>query len=460
VLFRQVTHDDLGCASYLIGDEVAGVAAVVDPKLDIDEYLRLARYTGVRIEHILETHTHADHVSGHALLAEATGATIHIHRAAEASYDHEPFDDGWELALGNVTVRAIHTPGHRPEHTAFALIDADRGPKPWVVLSGDTLFVGDIARPDLAVDREEGARGMFRSLHEGLLALPPQTEVWPGHLGGSLCGGPGMDLKVSSTIGFERDHNDLLRETDERRFVERALATLGPQPPNFKRIVEINRGREALGEPDVKPLTPRQVERCAENGALVVDVRTDLQFDEAHVPGAVAITVLRAGFGSKLAWLAEPDGDVVLVGRDDQDARHAAYLAASVGVTRIAGALHGGMTSWREESRPVQRVERATVAELHERWSANGLQVLDVRETSEYDAGHIPGSLHRPYHDLRELPDGLDREGPVAVICASGQRAAVGASLLQRQGIDDVVHVVEGGVPQWQRHGWPLETGV
>src|SRR5205807_2226788 len=163
----------------------------------------------------------------------ATGATIHIHRVAEASYDHEPFDDGWELALGNVTVRAIHTPGHRPEHTAFAVIDTDRSPEPWAVLSGDTLFVGDIARPDLAVEKEEGARGMFRSLHDGLLALPPQTEVWPGHLGGSLCGGPGMDLKVSSTIGFERDHNDLLRETDERRFVERALATLGPQPPNF-----------------------------------------------------------------------------------------------------------------------------------------------------------------------------------------------------------------------------------
>src|SRR4051812_31591461 len=306
---------------------------------------------GVRIEHILETHTHADHVSGHALLAEATGATIHIHREAHADYEHEPFDDGWELELGCVRARAIHTPGHRPEHTAFALIDADRGPQPWAVLTGDTLFVGDIARPDLAIEKEEGARRMFRSLHEGLLSLAAETEVWPGHLGGSLCGGPGMDLKVASTIGFEPAHNELLRETDEARFVERPLGTLGPQPPNFKRIVEINRGREMLGEPDVHPLTPRQVERCADSGALVVDVRTELQFDEAHVPGAVSITVLRAGFGSKLAWLADPDGDVVFVGRDDEDARHAAHLAAAVGVTRIAGALRGGMTSWREERR-------------------------------------------------------------------------------------------------------------
>ena len=459
MLFRQVTHDDLGCASYLIGDEDAGVAAVVDPRLDIDEYLRLARYTGVRIEHVLETHTHADHVSGHALLAEATGATIHVHREAGAEYPHEPFDDGWELELGCVRVRALHTPGHRPEHTAFALVDAARGPEPWAVLTGDTLFVGDVARPDLAVDRVEGARGMFRSLHERLLALAPETEVWPGHLGGSLCGGPGMDLKVSSTIGFERDHNDLLRERDEARFVERALATLGPQPPNFRRIVDINRGTEVVDEPDVHPLTPHQVDRHGAAGALVVDVRTELQFDEAHIPGAVAITALRAGFGSKLAWLVDADQRVVLVGRDNDDARRAAHLAAAVGVTRIAGALHGGMTSWREERRPVQRTERVTVPELHARWAAgDGVQVLDVREATEFAAGHIPGAVHIAYHDLREPPAVLDRGRPVAVLCSSGQRAAVGASLLQRHGFERVLHIVEGGMPLWTRSGWPLET--
>src|SRR3954451_23143410 len=203
MLFRQITHDDLGCASYLVGDEDAGVAAVVDPKLDIEEYLALARYLGVTIEHALETHNHADHVSGHGRLAEATGATIHVHRDAAPDYPHEPFDDGWELALGDVRVRAPHTPGHRPEHTAFALVDLGRGEDPWAVLTGDTIFVGDIARPDLAVEPEEGARGLFRSLHDQLLALPAACEVWPGHLGGSLCGGPGMDMKVASTIAYE-----------------------------------------------------------------------------------------------------------------------------------------------------------------------------------------------------------------------------------------------------------------
>ena len=254
MIFRQLLHDDLGCASYLIGDEDAGVAAVVDPKLDIDEYLRLARFLGVHIEHILETHNHADHVSGHGRLAAAhRGATIHIHREAAPDYDHEPFDDGWELELGTfddgwelelgaLTVRALHTPGHRPEHTAFALIASDRSDEPWAVLTGDSLFVGDIARPDLAVDKAEGAHGIFHSLHDKLLSLPDTSEVWPGHLGGSMCGGPGMDLKVSSTIGFERANQPLLQLEDEDDFVRQATAGLGPQPPNFENIVALNRG--------------------------------------------------------------------------------------------------------------------------------------------------------------------------------------------------------------------------
>src|SRR6185369_11610543 len=178
MLFRQITHDDLGCASYLVGDEDAHVAAVVDPKLHVEEYLALARYMGVSIEHVLETHNHADHVSGHGRLAAATGATIHIHRLAEPDYEHEPFDDGWELELGALRVRALHTPGHRPEHTAFALVDTARSERPWAVLTGDTLFVNDVARPDLAIEKAEGARGIFRSLRDKLLTLPPEVEVW------------------------------------------------------------------------------------------------------------------------------------------------------------------------------------------------------------------------------------------------------------------------------------------
>jgi hydroxyacylglutathione hydrolase len=450
MIFRQITHDDLGCASYLVGDENAGVAAVVDPRFEVDDYLELARYMGVRIEHVFETHNHADHVSGHGRLAAATGAAIHIHRDARPDYDHEPFDDGDEWELGTLRVRALHTPGHRPEHTAFALIDTARSEEPWAVLTGDSLFVGDIARPDLAVEKAEGARGIFRSLHGQLLPLGDDVEVWPGHLGGSLCGGPGMDMKVSSTLGYERRHNELLGVDDEAEFVGRTTSGLRPQPPNFQNIVALNRGPLRREPVDAHPLTPRQIAPSA----LVVDVRTALQFDEAHIPGAVSNTILHAGFGTRLAWIASPEDEIVLVGRDDADALHAAELAAAVGLAGIAGYLAGGMTSWREERLRTERVERITVPDLHAR--ARELQILDVRERDEWDAGHIANSVFTPYHDIRGLPEGLDPERPVAVICASGQRAVVGASLLQRHGARRVLHVVDGGVPTWVRNGWPV----
>jgi hydroxyacylglutathione hydrolase len=455
VIFRQLTHDDLGCASYLVGDEHAGVAAVVDPKLEVEEYLALARYMGVRIEHILETHNHADHVSGHGRLAAATGATIHIHRLAEPDYEHEPFDDGWELSLGSVRVRALHTPGHRPEHTAFALIDTGRGPEPWAVLTGDTLFVGDVARPDLAVDKEAGAQGMFHSLRDTLLALPGECEVWPGHLGGSLCGGPGMDMKVSSTIAYERSHTGLLALDDEDEFVHAAVASLGPQPPNFKAIVALNRGALQAHRVSAEPLSPRQVDVLRDEGALLVDVRTDVQFDDAHIPGALCNPAVRAGFGTKLAWVASRDRPVVFLGRDDEDALRAARLAAAVGIVNVAGYLAGGMTSWREEKRPTASLPRIDVAELHRRW--DHVQVLDVRERAEWEEGHIPGSVHVPYHDIDGVPAGLDARTPVAAICSSGQRSALAASLLLRHGVQRAIHVADGGVGTWERNGWPTE---
>jgi hydroxyacylglutathione hydrolase len=455
MIFRQITHDDLGCASYLIGDDHAGVAAVVDPKLEVEEYLALARYMGIRIEHILETHHHADHVSGHGRLVAATGATLHVHRAAEPDYDHEPFDDGWELELGTVRVRALHTPGHRPEHTAFALIDTARGPEPWAVLTGDTLFVGDLARPDLAVDKEEGARAMFASLHDKLLTLSGECEVWPAHLGGSLCGGSGTDMKVSSTIAYELAHNDLLAERDEDAFVTRAIGSLAPQPPNFEAIVALNRGPLHPGRVHLDPLTAHQVALGQSRGALVVDVRTDLQFDEAHIPGAVCNPVIRAGFGTKLAWVADRRRPVILVGRDDEDAIHAAQLAAAVGITNLGGYLADGMTSWREDKRPTERTERVDVRALHERIEA--VQVLDVRGQSEWDEGHLPGAVHVAYHELDGIPDGIDPAVPVAVICSSGQRSALAASLLRRAGVPQVIHVADGGVGTWRQRGLPIE---
>lgn len=458
MLFKQITHDDLGCASYLIGDERAGVAAVVDPRFEIDEYLELARYRGVNIAHVLETHNHADHVSGHGRLVAATGATIHVHRAAEAAYAHEPFDDGWELQLGCLLIRAVHTPGHRPEHTAFLLIDTARSPEPWALLSGDSLFVGDVARTDLAVERTQGARQIFDSVHRRLLALPDDCEVWPAHIGGSMCGGAGMDMKTCSTIGFERRHNPGLAITDRERFVERAIATLGPQPPNFEKIVALNRGPLLSSGVEAPALYAHQVELKRQAGTLLIDVRTDLQFDDVHIAGSICIPSFSPGFGSKLAWLADHDQEVIFVGRDDADGQRAARLALAVGVRNIGGLLAGGMTNWRQERHPVVRTPRLAAVELPQQLQADpSLQVLDVRERSEWEQGHLPGSINIPWHDIRSMPSELDPERPVATICAAGARSATAASLLEHHGARQVIHVVDGGVRSLAALGVPLE---
>jgi len=281
--------------------------------------------------------------------------------------------------------------------------------------------------------------------------------VWPGHLGGSLCGGPGMDLKVSSTIGFERAHSPMLQIGEEDAFVEKAISGLPPQPPNFQKIVARNRGPLEVEAVDIHPLTPRQVEQAQRDGALIVDVRTELQYDDAHIPRSVCITALRAGFGSKLAWIADHEQSVVLVGRDEHDARHAAQLSEAVGVTNLGGFLAGGFTSWREERLPVSRIPRMTVEELHDQ--RDGLQILDVRERAEWECGRIAGSVHMPYHDIEGVPDGVDADKPVAVICGSGQRSAVATGLLELHGAEHPVHVVDGGVGTWSRQGWPVEQG-
>lgn len=459
MLFKQITHDDLGCASYLIGDERAGVAAVVDPRFEIDEYLELARYRGVNIEHVLETHNHADHVSGHGRLVAATGAQIHVHLLARPAYEHEPFEDGWELRLGSLVVRAAHTPGHRPEHTAFLLIDTNRGSDPWAVLSGDSLFVGDVARTDLAVEQAEGARQIFHSVHERLLTLPDNCELWPAHLGGSMCGGPGMDMKICSTVGYEKQHNSTLAIEDEQEFVALAVSKLGPQPPNFEKIVALNRGPLLTSGVEAPALYPHQVKFKRDEGALLVDVRTDLLFDDAHIRGAICIPSFSSGFGSKLAWLADHDREVVFIGRDDADGRRAAQLALSVGVRNIAGLLAGGMTNWRQERHPVAETERLAADELVGRLAQEpDLQLLDVREPREWNAGHVPGSVFTPWHDIDGIPQGLDPVRPIAVICAAGVRAATAASLLMYYGATRVIHVTDGGVPALAHRGLRLES--
>ena len=303
------------------------------------------------------------------------------------------------------------------------------------MLTGDTLFVGDIARPDLAVDKSEGAHDIFRSLHEKLLQLPDTCEVWPGHLGGSLCGGPGMDLKVSSTIGFERAHSPMLQIGDEDEFVEKAISGLPPQPPNFQNIVARNRGPLEVEAVDIHPLTPRQVEQAQQDGALIVDVRTELQYDDAHVPRSVCITALRAGFGSKLAWIADHAQSVVLVGRDDDDAGTRRSSPRPSASRTSAASSRAASRAGARSGCSVKRIPRMTVDELHDQ--RDGLQILDVREQAEWERGHIPGSVHMPYHDIEGVA-GRHRRRPSRSRSSAARASArpSPAGLLEMHGVE------------------------
>ena len=457
-LFRQIIHEDLGCGSYLVGDTGAGVAAVVDPQWDISPYLRLSRLHGVRIDHVLETHNHADHVSGHGRLARATGATIHIHELAAAEYAHDAIADGDVLRLGSVEIEAVHTPGHRPEHTSFMVRGIETG-RPWAVLTGDSLFIGDVARPDLAVEPRAGAAAIFRSLHERLLTLDDDVAVFPGHLGGSLCGSSAIENSTISTIGAERRHNRALDYPSLESFVEAAVSSVGERPPHVEHIVSLNKGPlvEELGSP--APLSPRAVEVAIAEGAILVDARTNEQFDEAHIPGAISASAYDTGFGTKVGRVVDIDVELIVVAASDGYELEAAELLASVGL-RVRGYLQGGMTSWRSEGRPVERIELIDPDTLAERLAGqNGIVVLDVRDAGEFADGHIPGSVHIPYAHLVERLGELPRDRAIATMCSGGKRSGLAASLLQREGFTAVIHVGHGGVGTWRRLGHPIESG-
>jgi hydroxyacylglutathione hydrolase len=458
VFFRQVLHGDLGCASYVFAD--GGEAAVVDPKWEIEDYLALAGEHDFRVAHILETHNHADHLSGRGRLAEATGAVIHISAEAGVDYEHEPIADGEAVELGEIRLVAVATPGHRPEHLAYTVEDTSRSDAPWLVLTGDSLFVGDVARPDLAVDPEEGARGLCGSLRT-LLELEDFTEVWPGHIGGSLCGGSGMSEKPGSTIGFERRFNPifaLAARGDEEEFVRVLTNELAPQPPNFKRIVELNRGPLLTAVTVVEPLAPARTEELAAAGAVLLDGRDPREFDAAHIPDSLNVTMSHGAVGTRAAWVVDPEQDVIVVAASEHHAQQLAQLLEAVGFRSLRGFLAGGLPAWQGASLEIETTPAIDAAALAERLDRNEVVLLDVRDEDEWSEGHVADSVHAPYYELRDgPPDALPwNDKPVAVACAVGNRSSLAASLLRRAGFDHVLHVAEGGVPALKKEGIEL----
>jgi hydroxyacylglutathione hydrolase len=427
MLFRQFVDEDLGCASYLVGDEDAGEALLVDPAYAIEPYLAEAEQLGVRIVRVLETHTHADHVSGHGRLALEHGLPVSVHEEAHAAYEHDSLADGDEVAAGTVSVRCLHTPGHRPEHCCFLCDGA--------LLTGDSLFVGAVARPDLAVEAREGAEGLFDSLRR-LLELPDDVRVFPGHVAGSLCGA-GMSSDPSSTIGAERKGNALLAVATVQEFVDETSGTATPRPPNMERIVELNRGPFLPASPPPEPV-------AGAPGATVLDVRAAEAFAAGHIPGALNVPVSGSAFGTKTGFVLQPGERIVLHAGSPEEAELAARRLRAVGFLELEGYLADPQAS--------EAIDPVGLDELEEMLGSTDVELIDVRELEERDSGYIPGSRHIPYRLLRAYGAPVGNGKPVVTICESGARAGIAASVLVAAGVN-ARPVLRGGIEEWQRRG-------
>jgi glyoxylase-like metal-dependent hydrolase (beta-lactamase superfamily II)/rhodanese-related sulfurtransferase len=438
VLFQQFVDEELGCASYLVGDEEAGEAVVVDPAYAIEQYLDAAKHHKVALKRVLETHTHADHVSGHGRLALEHGLPVAIHPAAEPKFKFEPLEDGAEIELGQVAIRVIHTPGHRPEHCAFAVIDRTRADEPWLTLTGDSLFVGDAARPDLAVEAREGAQGLYRSLHR-LLELADGVEVYPGHVSGSLCGA-GMSSKASTTIGFERRFNHKVALGSEEDFVAE-FADPGLRPPNMDRIVAINKGPFVGAAAALEPVTSAQ-------GATILDVRSTKVFAAGHPHDAINVPVGGSQFPTRSAFVLDPDDQIILHGSQPEVERATRGLRA-VGFLELAGYL--------AEDDDTDTLRPIALDELERLLSSGDVQLIDVREKEERDESYIPESRHIPYRRVRDFADELSGDGTVVTICQTGARASLAASILAAEGVA-ARPVIAGGVPDWEAAGKPTAS--
>jgi glyoxylase-like metal-dependent hydrolase (beta-lactamase superfamily II)/rhodanese-related sulfurtransferase len=457
MIFRQFIDDDLFCASYLLGD--GGEAVVVDPGWDVDRYLDAARALRVEIRLVLETHVHADHVSGRTRLAELTGATAYVPAGGEAEAPQATLREGNVLRVGQLELRAVATPGHRPEHLSYLVVDTACSEEPCLLLAGDSLLVGDVARPDLAVtangEVEQAAGALFDTVHR-LAGLADHVELWPGHLGGSLCGGGGLTHRISSTIGYERRTSLGLRAGDERTFAASLLERLPERPPTVERVVALNRSAAALVAGPLAQLSPHRVRELLAADALLVDGRTADDFDAGSLPGSLSIPLDIAGVGNRAAWFAA-DRRIVVNAANAEEACVLAKRLAAVGLVDVAGMLAGGIDAWRRAGFPVVRMNRVGVGELAQLLRDDAVTLVDLRDDDEYALGHVPGSLHIPWREVSgRSPDAVASGKPVVVACASGRRTPVAASALARPGGPRVLRLAEGGIGDLAEHGVSL----
>jgi len=452
----------LGClahASYMLGSE--GEAAIVDPQRDVEIYLKAADDHGLKVRHIFETHLHADFVSGHLELAARTGAKIYIGAEAGATFPHVPLHDGSEVRFGKVRLCALETPGHTPEGICLVITDEGKSSQPWAVLTGDTLFIGDVGRPDLskAFTPQQLAGKLYDNLHGKLLKLGDQVLVYPAHGAGSLCG-RSMRAERSSTIGTERLTNYALQIKPRDEFIRQLTENLPSRPEYFFQDAQINRsGAPALSElHELPPVSASELKTLLEQGVFVLDVRPNADFAAAHIQGSVNIA-LSGQFASWAGTIVGLNARPVLVAETPEQYAEARLRLARVGIEDLRGFLQDSIAAWQQAGFELAKLPQMAADELSERRHGHHIQVLDVRREGEWQAGHIEGAAWFPLDNFKVSAPEIDPSAPVAVHCQGGYRSMIACSLLRRAGVENVINVI-GGFDAWRKEGLPVETAV
>lgn len=459
MFFKQFTVSGMGCLSYLIGCPQAGVACVVDPKRDVGDYIEVARENNLRITHIFETHVHADHISGNMELQSRTGADIYMGVDTPATFAFNPVGEGDIFRFGSVTLEALSTPGHTPNAISLLITDTTRNKDPWMVLTGDCMFVGDVGRPDLAGNEliHEQAENLYNSLFNKLTTLPEGIEIFPAHGEGSLCG-KGMSSKSSSTVGYEKKSNPIFKLSKEE-FLLSMTASFPDRPKSFTHIIETNKTGVPLLDrcPVVRDLTPQQVKAELDRGVVLLDTRDTASFGGVHIPGSINI-----GFAKQTAnWIGmviEPDAELILVVTSGKAYTDMLIELHRIGYDKVIGYLYGGMASWQEAGFPIDQLWQISAARLYEKITSNNFShFFDVRSNPEWDSGHIKEAQHLPLNQLLNMIPDIPRDEEVIVTCGVGYRGNIAASYLQSQGFAHV-HSLAGGMMAWKNSGYETIT--
>ena len=462
LVLEQIKVEGIAQLSYLVGDDKAGVAAIIDPRRDVDVYLQIARSLGVRITHIIESHIHADFVSGSHELQARIGAPIYTGTSDNYQFDCQQLSEGDKLHLGSVTLQVLHTPGHTPEHISLLVFDSQQGEEPFGIFTGDTIFNLDVGRPDLlggGTEKDLAAK-LYHSLFDKILPLGDRLEVYPCHGAGSSCG-KSIGDRDRSTIGNERVFSDAFKQRSEQEFVEWILSDLPEPPTHYPRLKKVNaKGVKVMGcIPTIQPLSVSEFqEKMADESVVVIDTRSILAFGGGHIPGALNIA-LRPAFPTWVGWTIDPEKEILLVIESKRDLSLITEQLFRLGYDNLAGYLHDGMLDWQNAGLSLQRVGEMTVRELNQHKDDAELTILDVRSDGKYEQGAIAGAKHIYVPHLEEHLEELDKSQKIAVYCGTGYRASLAASILQKHGFEKVSNI-PGSWTAWKNVDLPVASTV